>query len=76
MLTQDELQDMEIGDIYTEAQIFETKQESRQFITRRRNSIAQVARRAGVLVEFFNHCFESGKTVGGVVVCRVLGDAL
>lgn len=75
MLTQDELQCMEIGEIYTEARIFETKQESRQFLTRRRNCITQIARRAGIRLEFFNHVFESGKTVGGVVVCRVVGDA-
>jgi len=75
MLRQDDLHSMGIGEIYTEAQIFETKQESRAFIGRRRNSIAQLARRAGTRVEFFNHCFESGKVVGGVVICRVVGDA-
>jgi len=75
MLRQDELQGMEIGEIYTEAQIFETKQESRQYISRRRNCIAQLARRAGTRVEFFNHHCESGKHHLGVVVCRVVGDA-
>ena len=74
MLRQDELKGMPAGATYTEAEVFETKREAKDYITRRRNCINQIARRASVSVEFFNTTCQDGPHKIGIVMCQKLGD--
>lgn len=74
MITKDDLLRMRSGDIHSEAEIFETDEEAKTFCQRRRNSIAAIAKRVGVTLNFFNESYPKGLLwVGSVVVQK--GDA-